>query len=143
MRKVKFAPQPAPTCGMVHMLANATQVMIDNEVARAAASGTPPRAKNVPPHMFDVEALDRPMPQLPDEVRTRYAGRDAIVMAKICAAMDGHIDQVSIISGIPGADATIVETLRRWRLRPQPIPICTLVKFQFATPPLPKPVATP
>jgi hypothetical protein len=38
---------------------------------------------------------------------------------------------VQVIQGIPGADNDIVATVRRWVYKPQPIPICSMTRFEF------------
>ena len=92
------------------------------------------RAKNVPPHLFDTELIEHPTPHLPENVLVKAAGRQLPWLGKVCANADGSISQVSVVSGIPGADSAISETVRTWRLRPQPIPICTIVRFVFDVP---------
>ena len=111
-----------------------------------AATAPPPgmRAKNVPPHVFDEQKVAGEMPHLPDAVKAKYAGRAELTwMGKVCVDGDGVVDQVSIVSGIPGADDAITGALRGWRLKPQAQPICTMVRFAFALarPAKPRPAA--
>jgi hypothetical protein len=94
------------------------------------------RAKNVSPHEFETQQVAAPIPHLPDAVKAKHAsGPDLTWMGKVCVQGDGTVDQVSVLSGIPGADDAIVTTLRTWRLRPQVQPICSMVRFVFALEP--------
>jgi hypothetical protein len=36
-----------------------------------------------------------------------------------------------VLSGIPGADADIVATLRAWRYKPQAIPVCFVTQLTY------------
>ena len=90
------------------------------------------KPKNVPPHMLEQQKLAGEMPHLPDIVKIQRKGTGlAISMVKVCIDQSGNVNQVSIIQGIPGADAQILSTLRGWKYKPQPIPICSMVKFEF------------
>jgi hypothetical protein len=51
---------------------------------------------------------------------------------------DGDITQVVVMEGIPGADALIVDSLRQWQLRPQPTPICSLLRIVYSVEARPK-----
>lgn len=63
-------------------------------------------------------------------------------MGKVCVDTAGRIERVTIVQGIPGADAKVLETLRTWRFRPQPVPICTLIRFEYETVPHAPPSVT-
>ena len=52
-------------------------------------------------------------------------------MVKICIDQAGKVNQVQIIQGIPGADNDILSTIRTWKYKPQPIPICSMTRFVF------------
>ena len=83
----------------------------------------PPKAKNVPAHMLETQKLSGEYPHLPDIVKIQRKGTGtATAMVKICIDQSGHVNQVSIIQGIPGADAEILNTLRTWKYKPQAIP---------------------
>lgn len=105
--------------------------------ARDGGVAAPQRARNVPPHYFEQQYISNETPHLPDAAKPA-AGGELQWLGKVCAATDGHISQVSIVSGIRGADESIMATMRGWRLRPQPFPICTLVRFVFSVPPKPR-----
>jgi protein TonB len=90
------------------------------------------KPKNVPPHQLEQAKLAGEMPHLPDIVKIQRKGTGlAISMVKVCVDQSGSVNQVSIIQGIPGADASIISAVRAWRYKPQPIPICSMVKFEF------------
>ena len=116
---------------------------VEGGVAGGVAGGTvggvvggtgtpPPKAKNVPPHQFENEKLSGDMPHLPDIVKIQRKGTgDAVFLAKICVDQGGHVNQVSVLQGIPGGDNAIISTLRTWRFKPQAIPICSVSRFVF------------
>ena len=116
---------------------------VEGGVAGGVAGGTvggvvggtgapPPKAKNVPPHTLEQAKLSGEMPHLPDIVKIQRKGTgEATAMVKICIDQSGRVNQVSIIQGIPGADNDIMSTVRTWKYKPQPIPICSMVKFEF------------
>src|SRR5215813_11434154 len=77
------------------------------------SGGGQQKPKNIPPHQFDNEKLSGEMPHLPDIVKIQRKGTgEAIFMAKVCVDTSGHVNQVSIMQGIPGADQAIMATLR-------------------------------
>ena len=92
----------------------------------------PAKPKNVPQHVFDTEKLSGENPHLPDIVKIQRKGTgDAIWMGKVCVDQSGHVNQVTTIQGIPGGDVAIVEGLRTWRFKNQPVPICTMLRFVY------------
>jgi protein TonB len=94
--------------------------------------GPPPKAKNVPPHYLDAQAIYKPDPHLPDIIRIQRKGTgESRFMAKVCVDQAGKVNQVSVIQGIPGADNDIVSTIRTWKYKPQPIPVCFMGQWLF------------
>ncbi|HEY2749284.1 MAG TPA: hypothetical protein VGL86_31920 [Polyangia bacterium] len=90
------------------------------------------KPKNVPPAKFDQDAIYRPDPHLPDIVRIQRKGTgDAIWMGKVCLDTGGKVNQISIMQGIPGGDNDIMATMRTWKFKPQPFPICTLIRLVY------------
>lgn len=75
------------------------------------------------------EVLYRPHPQLPDDMRSTNLHPE--FAAKICIDRSGKVSRVDVLQGIPGADPSIVETLRSWRHKPQPTPVCFLIRYVF------------
>jgi protein TonB len=91
-----------------------------------------PKPKNVPPHALDAERLAGAMPHLPASViEARRGLGESTFIARICVAQSGAVSSVTVLSGIPGADDTIVATLRTWRYRPQPIPVCFISQLLY------------
>jgi len=92
----------------------------------------PPKAKNVPIQKFDAERISGDMPSLPDIVKIQRKGTgEAIFLAKVCVDQSGHVNQISVMQGIPGADSQIMNTVRSWKFKPQQIPMCSLTRFVF------------
>ncbi|HEX4462396.1 MAG TPA: hypothetical protein VIA18_30675 [Polyangia bacterium] len=91
-----------------------------------------PRARNVAPHQLDAQKIAGADPHLPDFVRSarRGLGDDAFA-ARICVDQAGRVSRVDVLQGIAGADEGIVATLREWRYRAQPIPVCFVSRFVF------------
>jgi len=101
-------------------------------VVGGTGAAPPAKPKNVPPHMLEQAKLSGEMPHLPDIVKIQRKGTGlAISMVKVCIDQSGNVNQVSVLQGIPGADAAIISAVRAWRYKPQPIPICSMVKFEF------------
>jgi outer membrane biosynthesis protein TonB len=96
-------------------------------------SAPPPRPRNVAPHALDAARVAGAMPHLPASIVAQRRGLgDTTFTAKICVDQSGAVSSVSVLSGIPGADAAIVATLRDWRYKSQPIPVCFVSQFVFA-----------
>jgi hypothetical protein len=96
-------------------------------------SAPPPRPRNVAPHSLDAARVAGAMPHLPASIVAQRRGLgDTTFSAKICVDQSGAVSSVSVLSGIPGADAAIVATLRDWRYKSQPIPVCFVSQFVFA-----------
>lgn len=95
------------------------------------------RPKTVPPHMFDTQAIERETPHLPEAVREKHAGQNLVVMYYVTLGTDGHVTAVDPINPIADVDAAIIETLKRWRFKPQPLALRTMLRFEFYIPPAP------
>jgi len=99
------------------------------------AGGAGPGAAAAPRLLLRSPDIDefqaRPEPHLPGPVRAHHRGTEVVFTAELCAGTDGAVERVTIGLGVPGADGAIVETLRRWRLRPQPFPICWPERIEF------------
>jgi protein TonB len=92
----------------------------------------PPKAKNVPPAKFDADALYKPMPHLPGIVTIQRKGTgEAVWMGKVCIDQGGKVNQISIMQGIPGGDSAIMDTMRSWKFKTQPFPICTMIRLVY------------
>jgi hypothetical protein len=89
--------------------------------------------KNVPPHILNTEALDTPPPRLLAAASAKYAGRvtHADGLYKLCIATDGSVAWIATIEGVGDGNDAVVATLRRWRYRPQPVPVCSMIRLLF------------
>ena len=107
--------------------------VVGGVVGGVGAGTGPVKPKNVPPYMLDQQKISGDAPHLPDIVKIQRKGTgDAIFMAKICIDQSGRVSQISVIQGIPGADQSILATLRTWKYKPQPLPICSMSRFVFS-----------
>jgi hypothetical protein len=52
--------------------------------------------------------------------------------AKVCIDQSGAVSQVQPLVDIPGADEALIATIRTWRYRPQPIPVCFVASWVFS-----------
>jgi len=91
----------------------------------------PPKPKVVPAILIKKDVLSQDWPHLPDVVKAQRRGTTVPGTYKVCIAQSGSISSVDVLSGIPGADDTIVSTIRTWRYKPQAIPICFIQAFEF------------
>lgn len=98
----------------------------------ATASLAPHKPKNVAARSLESQQLFHPDPHLPPIVKIQREGTgDAHFVAKVCVGNDGQVFQVKVLRGIPGADASIVETIRQWTYKPQPVSVCFVANFVF------------
>lgn len=99
--------------------------------APAVASQVRPR--NIGPHALDTERISGAEPHLPDFVRAqRVRQGETPFVAKVCVDQSGQVSRVDVLQGIPGADESIVRTLRGWRYKAQPIPVCFVSRLIFS-----------
>lgn len=94
--------------------------------------------------MLETESIERPVPRLTDATKQHYAGktRELQGMYKLCVATDGSVVNVKTLAPVPESNDGIVATLQQWKFRPQPIPVCSLVRLVFDLAP-PPPTAVP
>jgi hypothetical protein len=123
LRRSKYDPRQTRPCFDIHRYCddcNANAAAAASSPANGTSSANtdadaPPPAvtgfKNIPPMSFDDQRVVSPVPLLPGDFKIRHVGERLIFVAKICAASDGRIAQVSILQGIPGADDAIVGTI--------------------------------
>lgn len=91
----------------------------------------PPKPKLVPSILIKKDKLSGDDPHLPDPVKAQHAGGVVTGSYKVCIGSEGTIASVEVRQGIEGADAAIIATLKTWRYKPQPIPICFIQLFEF------------
>jgi hypothetical protein len=86
----------------------------------------------VPPHALDAERIGGVLPHLPASVIGARRGLgDARFVARVCVDQSGAVSSVTVLSGIPGADAGIVSAVRGWRYRPQALPVCFVTQLVY------------
>jgi hypothetical protein len=94
------------------------------------------KARNVPPHMLDTEAIAREAPHLPDSVLMKHPGGGEItVQYYVTVGTDGNVSAVDPVAPDPEVDPGIIATLKRWRFKTQAIPIRSMMRFVFTIPP--------
>jgi hypothetical protein len=99
----------------------------------AVASMAPAqKPKNVSARTLDAQQVFHPDPHLPEIVRVQRKGTgDARFVAKMCINNDGKVYQVNVLSSIPGADDAIVNVMKQWTYKPQPVSVCTVATIVF------------
>ncbi len=92
----------------------------------------PPKPKVVPAILIKKDKISSgDDPHLPDVVKAQRRGSVVTGSYKVCIGKEGTISSVDVVSSIPGADESIVSTLRGWRYKPQNIPICFIQFLEF------------
>jgi protein TonB len=92
----------------------------------------PPKPKVVPAILIKKDKISSgDDPHLPDVVKAQRRGSVVSGSYKVCIGQTGSISSVDVMQGIPGADDTIISTVRQWRYKPQAIPICFIQYFEF------------
>ncbi len=76
--------------------------------------------------------LQHPDPHLPEFFRNTHAHQTVSGRYRFCLRTDGQIGDVSVVSGIPGMDQTVISQIKSgWTYRPQPVPVCTVAVISF------------
>jgi hypothetical protein len=73
-------------------------------------------------------------PHLPEATKAQNVCSSLSGIYKVCVSNEGTVDTVDAVQGIPGADAEIAGTLKRWRFKPRSKPACALLIFDFDIP---------
>ena len=90
-----------------------------------------PPPKTVASFVLDAQRISAPDPHLPEGLRTN-PGQHMRATYRICVRQDGHVSDVTIVTPLPGADAAIIDQVKRtWIYKPQPLPVCTIRNFMF------------
>ncbi|HME91014.1 MAG TPA: hypothetical protein VKE49_06305, partial [Myxococcaceae bacterium] len=97
----------------------------------AAAGDSAPKVKFVPSFVFDAQRIFSPNPHLPEAFAQAHPHQQFRASYRICVSPDGSVSNVSVVTSIPGIDQAIVEQLKGWMYKPQPVPICTERQFIF------------
>jgi hypothetical protein len=92
------------------------------------------RPRNVPPHVFDTNAIVHDYPHLPDDVRRRYAGKEVTVIYYVTVGIDGDVTAVEPVVPLADVNAVVIDCLRHWKFKTQPTPIRSMLRFVFSIP---------
>jgi hypothetical protein len=98
-------------------------------LANAGAEGEKAKYKNVPPSELAKAKISGADPHLPPDVLAKHVGGTLSGMYKLCVAPEGNVSQVYVVSGVEGADGSIVAALKQWTYQPRPDGECTIVRF--------------
>ena len=99
---------------------------------REIATGTSQKPRNVNARTLDSQQISHADPHLPEIVRIQRKGTgDARFAAKVCVNTDGRVYSVNPLSSIPGADDSIVSTMKSWTYKPQPVSVCFVANIVF------------
>lgn len=63
-------------------------------------------------------------PHLPPTIGGSRCDSTLVGTYRLCLGRDGGVQSVDVVAGIPEADDSILSTLRGWRYRPLPLPLC-------------------
>ena len=92
----------------------------------------PPKPKTVAYSLSLNDYVSRDEPHLPDAVKAQHKGEpDLMFFALVCVDTGGAVTDIKVKVGITGADESILRTMRSWKVKPQPIPICYPVKLLY------------
>lgn len=92
----------------------------------------PPLPKIVPAVRIKSEFQSGEEPHLSHDVLVRYRSEGMAKGAyKVCIALSGQVSSVDVVSGIIGADDSIIEVLKDWKYKPQQIPVCFIQNLKF------------
>jgi serine/threonine protein kinase len=128
------APTPAPAAQSPASAPRPVDGPATSKPAATAAVASMPAQKprNVNARSLDSQQLSHADPHLPAGVTAqRHGTGDARFMGKVCVNTDGKVYSVNVLSGIPGGDDTIVNTIKSWTYKPQPVSVCFVANFVF------------
>ena len=49
----------------------------------------------------------------------------------MCVGLDGHVDEVTAVKSVPGADKDIIQGVKEWLYKPRQVPACFLYNFNI------------
>jgi hypothetical protein len=95
--------------------------------------GGPPQPPDPdrPPVYLAAQKIAGDDPHLPNATKIRLKGMTARAVYKICVDQQGRVFDVVPLLPIVDAHDSIVRTLKTWRYRPQPIPVCFVTMFNY------------
>jgi hypothetical protein len=115
LRAMPFRPQPVPTCVAMRVVLEGPRTPAVAAATSDDGSPADPVAttkfKNVPPHAFDAELAERPMPHLPDE-RSVGCGRLSCGCSRVAPGSSSSTTVAEYISAVAPAPARVASALR-------------------------------
>lgn len=145
----RYKPQVIPVCFVQNLQfqfdchrthtqkgeATAASTMASENAQRIDAALEAPKSEPIPAAFLDGQKLstaDEPL--APQSVLAMRCGNGVSGTYRLCIAREGTVSSVQVMQSIAGEDERIVETLKRWRYRPQPAPICVDKQLDFPAP---------
>ncbi|HXU71934.1 MAG TPA: protein kinase [Polyangia bacterium] len=126
------APTPTASATAPSMAPKPIQGAASGARPAAVASMAPQKPRNVAARTLDSQQLAHEEPQLPAIIRSQRRGTgDARFAGKVCVGNDGRVYQVNVLASIPGADDAIVNTIKQWTYKPQPVSVCFVANIVF------------
>jgi serine/threonine-protein kinase len=110
---VVAAPEPAP------------KPVVEEVVAPAQ----PMKPKNVPANQLEKLLVERTDVRLPPNVLLHHQGQKVRIVTLVCVGTDGKVDpqHSRVISAPPGAGDAVLASVKNWRYRAPPVPLCAPV----------------
>ncbi|MBI2378087.1 MAG: hypothetical protein HYV07_29060 [Deltaproteobacteria bacterium] len=89
------------------------------------------KPKNAAPYVLEQALISRVEPKFPSTVLAAYKGKNVESVVLVCVGKDGSVDpdKTRLLKTLPGTEAALLEAVRQWRYKPQPITICAPVRF--------------
>lgn len=88
--------------------------------------------KTLPMIYMKDEFLYREIPRLSDVVKDRFLCSEFTITHKICVDMNGRVTFIEPIVTITDYDSVILSSLKRWKLKPRPEPVCFVNALNYA-----------
>lgn len=87
--------------------------------------------KLIPEILIRPDILNEETPHLPDKVKVKFTCQEVSGDYRISINADGSVSNIKIISGIPDADSEIISAIKKWRYKPQRMPVIFAKQFTF------------
>lgn len=128
---------PAPQKGIV-IITYPFVLRFADSTSVAATTSTPPSAPPQPlPEVVPALMITQSKvstgddPHLPEAVKVLHPCDDLVGTYRVCIEPSGTVGSVEVLQSIAGADTELAATLRTWRFKPQPKPVCFWQTFVF------------
>ncbi len=91
----------------------------------------PPQGKTIASFVFQSQWVERPNPTLPEWFKQQHPQQKIRGMYKVCVGSDGRVSHDAVMTSIAGVDDAVIEQLKKWVSKPQPLPVCVPHPFEF------------